>query len=53
MWSYTFTDYENIANKANAVTPRPYWPAGSSVNVLVSTTPPLHETDYNAVKFSL
>ena len=53
VWSYTFTDYENVANKSNALTPRPDWPANSDVAVLVSTTPPSHETDYNAVKISL
>ena len=53
VWSYTFTDYENFANESNALTPRPDWPAKSDVDVLVSTTPPSHETDYNAVKFSL
>ena len=53
VWSYTFTDYENFANKANAITPRPDWPAKSDMNVSVSTIPPSHETDYNAVKFSL
>lgn len=53
VWSYMFTDYQNFANKANAITPRPNWPAASSVNVLVSTTPPSHETDYKAVNFLL
>lgn len=53
VWSYTFTNYERLGTGANAVTPRPEWPAGSNVNVPISTTPPSHETDYNAVKFSL
>ena len=53
VWSYTFTDYKNFANKSNAITPRPDWPAKSDMNVSVSTIPPSHETDYNAVKFSL
>jgi len=53
VWSYMFTDYQNFANKANAITPRPNRPAASSVNLLVSTTPPSHETDYKAVNFSL
>lgn len=53
VWSYTFTDYENFDADANAVTPRPDWPAKPDVNVLVSTTPPANETDYNAMAFSL
>ena len=53
VWSYTFTDYENFASNSNAVTPRPDWEATSSVDVQDSTIPPLHETDYNAVKFPL
>ena len=53
VWSYKFIDYENFANNSNAITPRPDWQAKSDMNVLDSTTPPLHETDYNAVKFSL
>ena len=53
MWSYTFTDYENFGADANAVTPRPNWPAGSDADVPISTTPPLNETDYNAMEFSL
>ena len=52
-WSYTFTDYENFANTSNELTPRPDWPATADVHVLVSTTPPSHDTDYNAVKLSL
>ena len=52
MWSYTFTDYSHFADSSNAVTPRPNWPSNPSVDVLVSTTPPLNETDYNAMDFS-
>ena len=52
-WSYTFTDYGNFANTSNELTPRPDWSATADVDVLVSTTPPSHDTDYNAVKFSL
>ena len=53
MWSYTFSDYENFGARANAVTPRPNWPAKASVNVPVSTKSPANETDYNAMQFSL
>ncbi|KAL9960597.1 hypothetical protein ACROYT_G034076 [Oculina patagonica] len=53
VWSYTFTDYEHFWTHANAVTPRPNWPALPEVNVPVSTTPPLNETDSNAMNFSL
>lgn len=53
MWSYTFTNYSHFKDKSNAITPRPNWPVNSKVNVPISTTPPLNETDYNAIRFSL
>lgn len=57
MWSYTFTDYENFEVDANAITPRPNWTDEQTdqwdIDVSVSTTPPLQETDYNAMEFSL
>ena len=53
MWSYTFTDYDFFMAGSNAVTPRPNWPADPKVDVGISTTPPLSETDYNAIDFSL
>ena len=54
VWSYTFIDYDNFWTWPNAVTPRPAWPnTTSDSNVPVSTTPPLNETDYNAMEFSL
>ena len=53
MWSYTFTKYNNFKSNANAITPRPNWQVKSEVNVPTSTTPPLNETDYNAMNFSL
>ena len=52
VWSYTFTAYSTFTSGANAVTPRPSWPA-SGANTPVSTTVPLNETDYEAMKFSL
>ena len=52
MWSYTFTDYNHFTSPTNAVAPRPNWPVGPGANVLISTTPPLNETDYNAMNFS-
>ena len=53
MWSHTFTDYEYFLAGSNAVTPRPNWPVSQRADVNISTTPPLSETDYNAVDFSL
>ena len=53
VWSYTFFDYNNFASKSNAITPRPDWKVDANVDVPISTTPPLNETDYNAINFSL
>ena len=53
MWSYTFTNYAQFLSIANALMPQPNWPPGSDVNIPPSTTPPSHETDYNAVNFPL
>ena len=53
VWSYTFTNYQNFSHASNAITPRPSWQAKKQVDVPVSTTPPLNETDYNAIEFSL
>ena len=53
VWSYTFTNYGDFKSGSNAVTPRPNWPADPKVDVPISTTPPLSETDYNAIDFSL
>lgn len=54
VWSYAFTDYENFKSKANAVSPSPEWPdISADIDVPVSTTPPLHEHDFNALDFSL
>ena len=52
VWSYTFTAYSSFGSSANAVTPRPSWSA-SGANTRVSTTVPLNETNYEAMKFSL
>ena len=52
VWSYTFTDYPNFKSWSNAITPRPNWPDSNAANVHVSTTPPLSETDFNAVEFA-
>lgn len=49
VYSYKFTDPENFNHGTNAVTPRPSWP--SDGDVLVSTTTPLSETDYNAMPY--
>ena len=51
--SYTFTNYHNFQDDSNAINPRPNWPAKPEVDVPISTTPPLNETDYNAINFSL
>ena len=53
MWSHTFTDYEFFMAGSNAVTPRPNWFVNQKADVPISTTPPLNETDYNAMEFSL
>ena len=53
VWSYTFTDYNRFKDKSNAITPRPNWPVKRELDVPISTTPPLNETDYNVIKFSL
>ena len=53
VWSYYFTNYGHFNSISNAITPRPNWPVSPRVDVPVSTTPPLNETDYNAMNFSL
>ena len=53
VWSYSFTNYSHFNSKSNAITPRPNWPVRPEVDVPISTTPPLNETDYNAMNFSL
>ena len=53
VWSYTFTNYSKFTDHANAITPRPNWSVKPQVDVPISTTPPLNETDYNAMNFSL
>ena len=53
MWSYTFTNYNHFTYGSNAFTPRPNWSVKAEVDVPISTTPPLNETDYNAINFSL
>ena len=53
VWSYTFVDYNNFANPSNAITPRPNWAVDPQVDVPISTTPPLNETDYNSINFTL
>ena len=52
VWSYTFTNYSGFTGKSNAITPRPSWSVNSKVDVPISTTPPLNETDFNALNFS-
>ena len=52
VYSYTFTDYSNFNDGANAVTPRPTWKA-SGANIRVSTTVPLSETHYEAMNFAM
>ena len=52
VWSYTFTDYSHFQSRSNAITPRPNWQVGAAADVRISTTPPLNETDYNAINFS-
>ncbi len=52
VWSYTFTDYSRFTYCSNAITPRPNWQVNANLNVPISTTQPLNETDYNAMNFS-
>lgn len=52
-WSYTFKNYSHFTDVSNAVTPRPNWLVEQDADVGNSTTPPLHETDHNAINFSL
>ena len=52
VWSYTFTDYSHFKYPSNAITPRPNWLVDPPVDVPISTTLPLSETDYNAINFS-
>ena len=52
MWSYRFTNYQSFDDGSNAITPRPNWQVKRN-DVPVSTTPPLTETQYDAVQFSL
>lgn len=53
MWSYSFTNNVDFKAHSNAVTPRPNWQVTPEVNVPISTTPPLNETNFNAMNFSL
>lgn len=49
VWSYTFTAYNSFGSNWNAVTPAPSWPIAG--NQRQSNTPPLSETDYEAMPF--
>ena len=53
VWSYSFTNYSFFRESFNAVTPRPNWNVKAEADVPISSDPPLHETDYNAMNFSL
>ena len=50
---YTFTDYEFFMASSNTVIPIPNWPVNQRIDVPTSTTPPMSETDYNAIDFFL
>ena len=54
VWSYTFTNYQSFSTPSNAITPRPTWDVKNPDKVDVPTynTPPLNETDFNAIEFS-
>ena len=52
VWSYTFTAYSSFNSGANAVSPRPSWPA-SAATTRVSVTPPMSETHFEALEFGL
>ncbi|KAL9952930.1 hypothetical protein ACROYT_G040262 [Oculina patagonica] len=51
VYSYTFTNYPFFNNGANAVTPRPSWPANGDIPE--SKTTPLSETQWGAMDFDL
>ena len=53
VWSYSFTNYSFFRESFNAVTPRPNWNVKAEADVPISSNPPLHETDSNAMNFSL
>lgn len=54
VYSYTFTNFRAFRHGSNAITPRPNWPISNHVgNVHQSTTPPVSESDYNAMDFNL
>ena len=52
VYSYTFIYYEDFTNPSNAITPRPDWSDGKN-EVPLSTTAPLNETHYAAMRFDL
>ena len=45
VWSYSSTNYSHFKDDSNAISPIPNWPATNKVNVRISTTPLLNETD--------
>ena len=51
VYSYTFTDYEHFMENTNAITPTPDWPNRGAVPL--STTTPLNETHFAAMRFEL
>ena len=53
VWSYSFTNYSFFSESFNAVTPRPNWNVKAEADVPISSDPPLHETDYNAILLTL
>ncbi|XP_022806473.1 collagen alpha-2(I) chain-like [Stylophora pistillata] len=53
VWSYSFTNYSHFNDGSNAITPRPNWLVKNKADVPVSTNPPLNETDFNAMNFSI
>lgn len=52
-WSYSFTNYSHFNDASNAITPRPNWNVTAEADVVISSVPPLHERDFNAMNFSL
>ena len=47
-----FHQLQLFQRRFNAVTPRPNWNVKAEADVPISSDPPLHETDYNAMNFS-
>lgn len=51
-WSFRYTHYESgFTSGPSALSPRPSWPGNGDITL--STTPPLNETNYNAMEYQM